>query len=90
MMQCMVEDRGGRLCAMDDRYCVDNGAMIAQVLMMMMKMMMMLVMMMMMIMMMMMVLEQHHVYRGNSGYGCSHVVRLLVCSACHFIVFYRV
>jgi N6-L-threonylcarbamoyladenine synthase len=26
----MVEERGGRLCAMDDRYCVDNGAMIAQ------------------------------------------------------------
>ena len=30
MMQVMLEDRGGRLCAMDDRYCVDNGAMIAQ------------------------------------------------------------
>eukprot|EP00298_Acanthocystis_sp_HF-20_P000961 c11338_g2_i1.p1 GENE.c11338_g2_i1~~c11338_g2_i1.p1 ORF type:complete len:338 (+),score=135.79 c11338_g2_i1:1-1014(+) len=29
MMQVMVEERGGRLCAMDDRYCIDNGAMIA-------------------------------------------------------------
>jgi hypothetical protein len=27
---------------------------------------------------------------GNSGYGCSHVVRSLVYSACHFIIFYRV
>lgn len=26
----MVEDRGGSLCAMDSRYCIDNGAMIAQ------------------------------------------------------------
>ena len=25
----MVEERGGSLCAMDDRYCIDNGAMIA-------------------------------------------------------------
>ena len=30
MMQAMVEDRGASLCAMDNRYCVDNGAMIAQ------------------------------------------------------------
>lgn len=30
MMQMMVSDRGGSLCAMDHRYCVDNGAMIAQ------------------------------------------------------------
>ena len=30
MMQLMVEDRGGTLCAMDHRYCIDNGAMIAQ------------------------------------------------------------
>jgi N6-L-threonylcarbamoyladenine synthase len=30
MMQVMVEERGGTLCAMDDRYCIDNGAMIAQ------------------------------------------------------------
>ncbi len=30
MMNRMVEARGGQLCAMDDRYCVDNGAMIAQ------------------------------------------------------------
>jgi len=29
MMQTMVEERGGKLYAMDDRYCVDNGAMIA-------------------------------------------------------------
>ena len=29
MMQLMVEERGGVLYAMDDRYCVDNGAMIA-------------------------------------------------------------
>ena len=29
MMQAMVEDRGARLGAMDDRYCIDNGAMIA-------------------------------------------------------------
>ena len=25
----MVEQRGGRMYGMDDRYCVDNGAMIA-------------------------------------------------------------
>lgn len=25
----MVEERGGKLGAMDDRYCIDNGAMIA-------------------------------------------------------------
>ncbi len=30
MMQSMCEQRGGRLCAMDHRYCIDNGAMIAQ------------------------------------------------------------
>jgi N6-L-threonylcarbamoyladenine synthase len=30
MMQGMVEQRGGSLCAMDHRYCIDNGAMIAQ------------------------------------------------------------
>lgn len=29
MMREMLEDRGGSLCAMDDRYCIDNGAMIA-------------------------------------------------------------
>jgi N6-L-threonylcarbamoyladenine synthase len=29
MMQSMVKDRNGLLCAMDDRYCIDNGAMIA-------------------------------------------------------------
>lgn len=29
MMQIMCEERGGRLFATDDRYCVDNGAMIA-------------------------------------------------------------
>ena len=29
MMQQMAEARGGSVCAMDDRYCVDNGAMIA-------------------------------------------------------------
>lgn len=29
MMQQMLEARGGQLCAMDDRFCVDNGAMIA-------------------------------------------------------------
>jgi N6-L-threonylcarbamoyladenine synthase len=29
MMQQMVEDRDGSLCAMDDRYCIDNGCMIA-------------------------------------------------------------
>lgn len=25
----MVEDRGGKVGAMDERYCIDNGAMIA-------------------------------------------------------------
>mmetsp|Transcript_21691 Transcript_21691/g.31140 ORF Transcript_21691/g.31140 Transcript_21691/m.31140 type:complete len:387 (+) Transcript_21691:52-1212(+) len=30
MMSLMVEDRGGKLCSMDHRYCIDNGAMIAQ------------------------------------------------------------
>lgn len=30
MMDQMVSERGGRLCAMDHRYCIDNGAMIAQ------------------------------------------------------------
>ena len=25
----MAEERGGFVCAMDDRYCIDNGAMIA-------------------------------------------------------------
>ncbi|KAL3822514.1 hypothetical protein ACHAXA_001979 [Cyclostephanos tholiformis] len=30
MMADMVGDRGGTLCAMDHRYCIDNGAMIAQ------------------------------------------------------------
>ena len=30
MMAEMVKQRGGSLCAMDDRYCIDNGAMIAQ------------------------------------------------------------
>ncbi|EFN52171.1 hypothetical protein CHLNCDRAFT_27124 [Chlorella variabilis] len=29
MMQVMVGERGGRLYATDDRYCIDNGAMIA-------------------------------------------------------------
>lgn len=29
MMRTMLEERGGRLCATDDRYCIDNGAMIA-------------------------------------------------------------
>jgi N6-L-threonylcarbamoyladenine synthase len=29
MMQEMVEERGGKLFATDDRYCIDNGAMIA-------------------------------------------------------------
>ena len=29
-MEAMCEERGARLCAMDDRYCIDNGAMIAQ------------------------------------------------------------
>jgi N6-L-threonylcarbamoyladenine synthase len=30
MMATMVAERGGTLCAMDHRYCIDNGAMIAQ------------------------------------------------------------
>lgn len=30
MMQSMVNERNGYLCAMDHRYCIDNGAMIAQ------------------------------------------------------------
>lgn len=29
MMEQMAAARGGSVCAMDDRYCVDNGAMIA-------------------------------------------------------------
>ena len=29
MMEQMTAARGGSVCAMDDRYCVDNGAMIA-------------------------------------------------------------
>lgn len=29
MMQTMCEERGGKLYATDDRYCIDNGAMIA-------------------------------------------------------------
>mgnify|MGYP006893313627 CR=1 FL=1 len=29
MMGMMAEQRGASVCAMDDRYCVDNGAMIA-------------------------------------------------------------
>ena len=29
MMQTMANERGGSVCAMDDRYCIDNGAMIA-------------------------------------------------------------
>ena len=29
MMEVMVGERGGRLFATDDRYCIDNGAMIA-------------------------------------------------------------
>jgi N6-L-threonylcarbamoyladenine synthase len=29
MMEIMVKERGGSLCAMDERYCIDNGAMIA-------------------------------------------------------------
>ena len=30
MMNLMVQERNGTLCAMDSRYCIDNGAMIAQ------------------------------------------------------------
>jgi hypothetical protein len=33
-------------------------------------------------------LKQHRAYSGNSGYGCLHVVHSLVCSLCHFIIFY--
>ena len=29
MMGIMTKERGGSVCAMDDRYCIDNGAMIA-------------------------------------------------------------
>ena len=29
MMGIMAGERGGSVCAMDDRYCIDNGAMIA-------------------------------------------------------------
>ena len=29
MMEIMAKERGGTVCAMDDRYCIDNGAMIA-------------------------------------------------------------
>lgn len=29
MMKQMLDERGGTLYAMDDRYCIDNGAMIA-------------------------------------------------------------
>ena len=29
MMQIMASERGGSVCTMDDRYCIDNGAMIA-------------------------------------------------------------
>ena len=30
MMGIMARARGGNVCAMDSRYCIDNGAMIAQ------------------------------------------------------------
>ena len=30
MMKQMVDERGGTVCAMDHRYCIDNGAMIGQ------------------------------------------------------------
>ncbi|KAL0583723.1 hypothetical protein ABG067_006399 [Albugo candida] len=30
MMGIMAKDRGGQVCGMDHRYCIDNGAMIAQ------------------------------------------------------------
>ena len=30
MMGIMARSRGGNVCAMDSRYCIDNGAMIAQ------------------------------------------------------------
>jgi tRNA A37 threonylcarbamoyltransferase TsaD len=29
MMKIMAQERGATVCAMDDRYCIDNGAMIA-------------------------------------------------------------
>lgn len=29
MMEQMTQARGGSVCAMDERYCIDNGAMIA-------------------------------------------------------------
>ena len=29
MMGIMAKERGGNVCAMDERYCIDNGAMIA-------------------------------------------------------------
>lgn len=29
MMGIMAQERGGKVCAMDERYCIDNGAMIA-------------------------------------------------------------
>jgi len=29
MIKEMVEERGGKVGAMDERYCIDNGAMIA-------------------------------------------------------------
>jgi tRNA A37 threonylcarbamoyltransferase TsaD len=28
MMDQMVKERGGTVCAMDHRYCIDNGAMV--------------------------------------------------------------
>lgn len=30
MMEIMAKERNGQVCAMDHRYCIDNGAMIAQ------------------------------------------------------------
>ena len=30
MMEAMVRERGGMVYGMDERYCIDNGAMIAQ------------------------------------------------------------
>lgn len=29
MMDQMVRERGGTVCAMDHRYCIDNGAMVS-------------------------------------------------------------
>ena len=29
MMEIMAKERGGGVCTMDNRYCIDNGAMIA-------------------------------------------------------------